>query len=183
MSKSIEKSLELTSMTRFCEAEASFTRPNNTTQYTAQDLVTSALSLDAVGCIAFTLPDWTRNMSGLIYKIFCAKSGDTTTNASFTMYLWNRPPTVINAVDNTPYPSQIPVWKDRDAFIGTIACGTQTVGMTGGGTYALSAAANLYYALPGGGNTIYGLLTVSAAYVPIASEQFYFRITCIYPPY
>lgn len=179
MTRSIEESLALLSHSKLAEAEYSFTRPDDTTQYASNDLVNPGTTLATVSPVEFALPEWMSGFGGILTYIYVVKSGDTTTNAGFSMTLWNMPPTAINAVDNTPISSQLLVWADRAKYIGALAFPTLAVGKIGGGAAGMPASSyNIHFeSLPN--NIIYGLMYATAAYVPAALEQFYFRISVV----
>lgn len=73
---------------------ATFTRPNNTTAYTAGALVGTA------SVVLHRLPNARPDAaSGMVTRIMLTKSSTNTTNATFRVHLFDRPPVIPNSAD------------------------------------------------------------------------------------
>lgn len=153
-------------------ASAEFTRPADTTAYTA---------LDAVGATAgsvLTFANVARQNSGYgkIVTLRLWKSNITVTNASFLIHFYNTAPAAI--ADNSPWTM---LYADRDKYIGSLATGTMVTGGTGSGAYASLPATTTPLVLPfktaSGSKSIFAVITAAAAYTPASAETFSLSIT------
>lgn len=181
MSQSLEESLETMAQSRIATPSFVFTRPNNTTQYSIGDLLSHHTSLATVAPYEWELPEWAKHIGGIIQRVYVAKSGDTTSNAGLSLFVYTQPIDVINAVDNTPWLSQARVWEDRTKFSAIIAGPTFVAGKTGSGAGGIvSSNQNVYFA-PTLNNRLYVLPYYTQAYVPIANEEFYMKAFIVFP--
>lgn len=142
-------------------AGASFTRPADTTAYTANDLVANSTTAANVVPMTFSLG------YGSCLRILQAKikfNSSTNTNGKFLIHLYNALPTCTNG-DNG-------AWLTTESnYCGNIAvdCTVQTFSdnSTGIGTYVnTSVEVPLLIA----GFQFYGLLQATAAYTPTSAE-------------
>lgn len=154
------------------------TRPNDTTAYAANETVCAAKSTTA--CVPGTIPISNVNGGRLIgNRVTLWKSGVTTTSASFQIWFYSAPPvlTTPTQFDSTAYAG--PRLADAPGYLGNATCGTgvATSDTAPGVWYectlsnpntagALDLQANI------GALNIYYVLTVTAAYTPVASETF-----------
>lgn len=146
-----------------------FTRPANTTAYTAADLIANNATAGSVEPLTFTTSRVVGQ--GTISAIRLYKSDPTATNANFTLHLFTTAPTVTNgdngafAIDTSRY------------HVGSIDCDMTTGGVPGtaglskrftitnGITFDLSATNNRE-------RRLYGFLVANAAYTPASGETF-----------
>jgi hypothetical protein len=148
--------------TRVVSAE--FTRPNDTTAYTAGD----AVSTLAGAAMTFSGASSLAGTRGFIKLIKLIKSGSVTTSASFRLSLFTADP--VATADNSPLAN---AWSQRTSFIGSFTLSTMTAE---GGVATVSTwqqqTIPIPFDLAAGSKTLYGLLIAGAAYVPAANEEF-----------
>lgn len=153
---------------------SSFTRPADTTAYTAGDLVANSTTAASVTPLSWTI---TRTVQGLIKvkRAILRKSNNSITNADFHLHLFNASPTIATNGDNAAFLSIV---SGYDKSLGTIwldatlryADGAVAVGCP-------LDSSDTYFPLemivaPAAGRIIYGLLSVEAAYTPASGETF-----------
>lgn len=153
-----------------------FTRPADTTAYTAKDAISNSTSSPSVLTFAGITPDVSQ--FGYITKVRLMTNNTTwaSTNAAvFKLHLFHEPPTAIN--DNAPYTL---LYTNRDKRIGTItftALNTEGSGSDAANTLWTGALA---FQSKASNNTIYGLLEVdsfSGTLTPTSGQSFYLEIT------
>lgn len=153
-----------------------FTRPANTTEYTAKDAISNSTSSPSVLTFSGITPDVSQ--FGYITKVRLMTNNTTwaSTNAAvFKLHLFHEPPTAIN--DNAPYTL---LYTNRDKRIGTItfpALSTEGSGSDAANTLWTGALA---FQSKANNNTIYGLLeadSFSGALTPTSGQSFYIEIT------
>lgn len=151
---------------------ASFTRPADTTAYTAGDLVADNVTAGSVTPLTFTNAVRAAGDCVRLERIRIEKNSTSLTNASFRVHVFESSPTPTvgdNGVFNTSgalatnnilnYAGSFPVtmtWSGSDGAIG-IGIPTTGSGMT---------------VKPVSGTTIYAFLEVTAAYTPVSGEVF-----------
>lgn len=154
--------------------EASFTRPDDTTQYASGDGVTNSTSEPS----AIVFEDCTRwfGTSAVLVGGCIIKSTTSTSNASFTLHLWNDvPPEIPN--DNAAYSPTVlanfsnyvcalTVDKTSSVFTFGDGVGKQFTLPSGSTPFAISATSR----------RLYGVLQASANYTPGALEQFKIKL-------
>jgi hypothetical protein len=147
---------------------ASFTRPADTTAYTAGDLVANNTTAGSVTPLSWTLQS--SNIVGpcSIYRARLVKSATSVALAAFRLHLYAALPSV-TAGDNGAFQS-----TQAANYVGSIPLDLTTTpgakfsdGAAGHGSMAAGADANIR--LPSG-TTIYGLLEALATYTPGLSE-------------
>jgi hypothetical protein len=144
-----------------------FTRPNDTTPYTAADLVANSTTAGSVVPMQFPVGEYMPERGGRVKSAIMAKSGDTVTAASFTLHLFSSEPTV-DAGDNAAFaPSSVDNWIGSIAL--DISSGALVV--TGLGARELIAASPevVFHNSVG---VLFGLLVAAGAYTPAANEVF-----------
>ena len=146
----------------FSTTAVSFTRPNDTTAYTAGDLVANSTTAGSVTPLTFNIP------YGKGVKLWGAnllKSTTTTTNATFKLHLYKDSPTCSNG-DNGAWLTTCSGYQGSitiDASVNTFSDDGQAIGaVTSGPEYFLTDSDQL----------LYGLLTATAGYAPGAQEVF-----------
>lgn len=162
---------------------AAFTRPANTTAYTANDLVAVSTSVKAYNSPA--IPNAVRALGDgfRLDRVRVRKSGNVTTNASFRLHLFDR----------------VPTWTVGDNGAGGVITALEVADMLGHCGYidvtmdAASAATGAY----GNANPTTGAITVrpqeqdglpiyvalqaTGAYTPASGEVFYIDLEGIRP--
>lgn len=136
-----------------------FTRPNDTTAYTAADLVANNTTAGSVTPLLFTIPN---RSSCIIRGVRIVKSTTATTNATFTLHLYETSPTVANGDNGALSTSNV-------GKIGSVACSTMTA-YSANGAFTVNSSPTLYVDTTD--QKIYGLLEAAAAYTPGAQETF-----------
>ncbi len=152
---------------------ASFTRPANTTQYTAGDLVANDATAGNVTPITFSLAAAAGRTSFLALGASLRKSSNVVTVATFALHLFDRTKTVVGG-DNADFEV-----ATIDGYLGSIAMDAAT-----GATVGIATADNLfeYYSLGASplpiiaGANIYGFLAAVGAYTPTSAEVFTLRL-------
>ena len=144
--------------------KASFTRPADTTAYTAGDLVANSTTAGAVVPLTFTRSPTIGNL--FIRRLRFYKSGTSITNASFRLHLFRAAPTFTAGDNATAAGSGIlnhigafdvtmtGALSDGSFGVGLPVTGTE-IGVEGGGLPAL-----------------YGAVQAMAAYTPASAEVF-----------
>jgi len=143
------------------------TRPADTTPYAAGDAVTTSTSAPA----GLTVANAVRiaGGTGVIIGGTFAKSTDSTTNASFRIWLFDEAPTTIPN-DNAPW--SVPVFAERARLIAT-ATADFASGIVG--SDGVTVPITLARATPGltaVGTSIIAIIEARAAYTPGSAEQF-----------
>lgn len=150
----------------FIAPTASFTRPANSTDYGANELVANSETAGDVEPMRFNVSALPTRR-GSVKRVRLFKDDETTTAASFTVHLFSQEPVVTNG-DNGAF-----AVSTAEFYIGTAA-----IDMSSGAiatTTDLWKAAALspeiaFDANPDG--VIYGLLEVEGAYDPASGERF-----------
>lgn len=147
--------------------QSSFTRPADTTQYAAGDLVANNATAGSVAPLKFSLNGVGR--SGILRRVRIYKSTTTATAASFALNLFTSEPTVANG-DN----GVLSVSANVDSWIGRVAVDMSSTAEAGASTGLIQASANVEIgiSLPNTGGTIYGLLEAVGTYTPASAESF-----------
>lgn len=148
---------------------ASFTRPANTTAYTAGDLMANSATAGSVVPLKFSLNGVGR--SGMVRRARLHKTTNTTANFDVTLHLFDAEPTVSNG-DN----GALAVATNLDSWLGTLTLDATTAGNVEAGASAnatvISGAAAIGISKPVGGGVIYGLIEHTAGYAPGNAEVF-----------
>lgn len=149
-------------MPQITAAASTFTRPNNTTQYTSGDLVANNTTAGSVNPLTFNLP--TTNFK--LQRVGAVKSNTTNTNASFRLHLYSSKPVVANG-DNASWSSTI------SGFLGDIDIDMTIRSFSSGSAgFGLFATSDLPAYLDLSTPVLYGLLEARASYTPTAKETF-----------
>jgi hypothetical protein len=150
---------------------ASFTRPANTTQYTAKDAVGTATT----NVLTFTGASSGAGQGGQITKVSILSDNITVTTKSFRLHFYTSAPTAIadNAVNTVLYANA----ANYVGYVDLPASGTLEASGTGGGSYAtVKVDPPLAYVTTTTGQ-LYGALEAIGAYTPASAEQFTVRVT------
>jgi hypothetical protein len=159
---------------RSYRTSAVVTRPNDTTQYAAGDVVSAAVGAAITFADASRFPSGHIGRGGTIVGATIVDSANQGTGADFRLYLFTSPPTVAN--DNAPFAPTDAQLNDCVAVLTLTAASHSFVvntasGAAGNRIYELSAQARPFY-LPDASTSLYGVLTVTNAYTPVAQETF-----------
>ncbi len=167
-------------------ASSTLTRASNTTAYSANETVCLNTSVTACAPLTVTLAQ-TNAGKGIINRISLLKSGSSTTNASFTVWLYSAAPGVASPAqyDATAYSG--PRSADMPNYIGSASCTTATATSdTSAGVWYDCSLSNpntsgaLVFQALSGATTIDALISVTAAYTPASAETFTFYVSGIY---
>lgn len=143
---------------------STFTRPADTTAYTANDLVANSTTAGSVVPMAFPVPNGSKLR---LIRASISFNSATVTNAKFKLHLYSSSPTCTNG-DNGAWLTTNSGYLDNIA----IDCTGNTFSdaAIGYGIY-VNTALNVPMLIPST-STIYGLLQATAAYTPISGEVF-----------
>jgi hypothetical protein len=159
-------------------ASSVLTRIANTTAYAANETVCLFTSVTVCAPITISIGN-VNTGKGFLNRINLLKSGSSTTNASFKIWLYSAAPgtSTPSQFDSTSYTG--PRAGDLPNYIGVATCatGTATSDTTAQVWYecALSnpnSAGLLEFQALSGGTTIDALISVTAAYTPASGETF-----------
>jgi hypothetical protein len=151
-------------MTAFQMTAPTFTRPANTTAYTAADLIANSATVGSVVPLIFPRSRLRGRTSGKITGASIHKSNATVTNANFRLHLFNQEKVLTNG-DNGAL-----VFSNLSGYIGAIDIDMEVTPTTaGGGAYKHSAAVDLAF---NANNNIYGYLEALEAYTPTSGGTF-----------
>lgn len=143
----------------------SFSRPADTTAYTANDLVANDVDAGDVVPMSFSVTGV--GAQGAVRGIRLFKDSETATAASFTIHLFTAAPVVSNG--------------DNGAFAVTTTAnylGTAAIDMSSGALasatdlFKTSAALSWFFKLPTLTSKLYGLIEAEGAYAPASGETF-----------
>lgn len=135
-----------------------FTRPNDTNQYAATDLI--ANDVDAADVVALVFP--TPNVPFKVVGARVVKSGTTMTSFGPSLYLFSSLPTFGGGDNAAPAPSNA-------GLIGVHPM-TQVIAGTSHGVAWSTATTTAFPTYKGG--TVYGFLLAVSTYTPAAQETF-----------
>lgn len=162
-------------MTIILTSEATFTRPNDTTAYAANDQVNNNTAAASVAPLSWT--DAIPLTGGVVppFRFVGArirKSGTGVTNPSFRLHLYSATPTIATAGDNSTFANV----TGRTVWLATLSATILTPHADGGIIHAVPAENGAYPIWQPGGETarytVYGMLEAAAAYTPAAQEVF-----------
>lgn len=146
---------------------ASFTRPADTTAYTAGDLIANSTTAGSVVPMSFPISGNSQPGMTRITRVRIVKSNTTATLSQFRLHLYAASPTAANG-DNG-------AWSTNQAanYLGSIDGPTTLKAFTDGcsDVGAATAGSEFLLQLPAG-KTIFGLLAAIAAYTPANAEVF-----------
>lgn len=150
---------------------ASFTRPADTTAYASGDLVANSTTAGSVSAMEIRGLAINNQASTIIRRIKLAKSGTSTTNASFRVHLFRAAPATVTNGDNgalsvsgvADYLGATDVTMDRAFTDGACGLAVPIVG------------SEFMVRFPGSntnGQSLFALLEARAAYTPSSAEVF-----------
>lgn len=145
------------------------TRPANTTQYTAGDII--ANSATAASVTPFTFADVCRESQVTrIERIRILKSGTSVTNANFRVHFYSGDPGVPSNGDNGAFLTSVAKW------IGSADVTCDRAGTDGAIGTGLSLTNTPMTVKVGTNHILYALLEARGAYTPASGETFTIKI-------
>ncbi len=146
---------------------ASFTRPANTTAYTAKD----AVGTSTTNVLALSGASTGSGQGGEIMGFSMVCSNITVTNKSFRIHFYTAEPSDIadNAVNTV-------LAANADNYLGYLDSGTHEASGTGGGSYCSVKAAQPIPYRTAAGSTLYAVLEAVGAYTPASAETFGIKV-------
>lgn len=143
----------------------SFTRPANTTQYAANDLVANSTTAGSVVPLSF--PTNQIRLQGIIRRVRLYKSAASATAASFIVHLFTASPTVTNG-DNGAF-----AVSTAANYLDEVAVDMSSSGSPGTAyLFKASAATAIGFRLYPYGSLIYALIEANGTYTPASGETF-----------
>ncbi len=166
MLEKMNSGLSVAGFTNVTSAE--FTRPANTTAYSAMDSVASDVSAPAP--IAFENAARSAGGSGYVTKAKIS-TNVSTNNVRYRLNLYSAAPAAI--ADNVLFTR---LWADRAILVGWIDFdGMSTEGTGSTGAVSITSSVRLPYRCIG--TTLFGLLETRDAFTPALSQQFSIELT------
>lgn len=148
------------------DTTATFTRPADTTAYTANDLVANSTTAGSVVPMLFTIP---AGRNAKIYRAGIKFNSSTNTNGKFKLHLYLTSPTCTNG-DNGVWLTTESGYQDNIAVDCTGNAFSDA--SKGFGTYINTALEVPMLVQTNFNQQIYGLLQATAAYTPTSGEIF-----------
>lgn len=145
----------------------SFTRPANTTQYTAADLVANNATAASVVPMSWGITPIGR--SGIIRAVQLYKSTNASTAASFRVHLFTSTPGTPSNGDNGAFGI-----ASAAMYLDAVAVDLSSGGLAGAttGIFKRSAATAIGFSYPSLNNKLFGLIEALGTYTPGSSETF-----------
>ena len=146
---------------------ASFTRPDDTTQYTARDVcgTNPATNLTFTNCVRDV------RSGGAIMGVSLVDSAAQSTAGTFELWLFTAAPTAV--ADNAAF---APTDAEVRTVVGVVPLSTAYVGTVtsgaNGNRFYTSGAINIPFRTASTTRNLYGVLVASNAYTPVAQEVF-----------
>jgi hypothetical protein len=167
-------------------ASSTLTRASNSTTYTANTTVCAFTS--ATPCAPLTIGIASANAGkGLINRVSMLKSGSTTANASFIVWLFSAAPGVATPAQFDDIAYVGPRAADMPNYIGSATCSSPTATSdTSAQTWYDCTLSNpntsgaLDFQALSGSTNINALISVTAAYAPASLETFVVYVSGIY---
>ncbi len=152
---------------------AGFTRPGDTTTYTAGDVVSNSTSSPSV--ITFANAVRSNAAGGVLNSVYMVDNANQTLPGVFELWLFHTTVTATN--DNS-------AWNISDAnmlnAIGVVPLSASYLGNTGSGTAGnrvfMAPSLGIPFRCAAGATSLYGVLIARNAYVPVDSENFFFQL-------
>jgi hypothetical protein len=143
-----------------------FTRPNDTTQYAAGDLVANSATAGSVTALSWAITGASKGIAKIVQVTMSKSDGADVTGATFRVHFFNVTPLA-------------PANGDNGAFspVVTACAATAYLGHSGTITHLIGADSfgHANPAIPLMGlvsDTVYGLVEVTGTYTPAADETF-----------
>ena len=143
-----------------------FTRPNDTTQYAAGDLVANDATAGNVTALSWAIPSGSKSVAKIVQVVMSKSDGADVTGATFRVHFFNVTPLAPANGDNGAF-SPVVTSMAASAYLGHSGTITHVLGGDSAGH------ANPALPLTGlTGDTVYGLIEVTGTYTPAAQETF-----------
>ena len=143
-----------------------FTRPNDTTQYAAGDLVANDTTAGNVTALTWQIPQGSKNVHKIVSVVMTKSDGSDVTGATFRVHFFNVTPLAPANGDNGAF-SPVVTACQANTYLGH--SGTLTH-QFGGDSLAQSAPSIPLTGLTN--DTVYGLIEATGTYTPAAQETF-----------
>lgn len=143
-----------------------FTRPNDTNQYAAGDLVANDTTAGNVTALTWAMPGGTKGVCKIVQVTMSKSDGADVTGATFRVHFFNVTPLTPGNGDNGAF-SPVVTACQPGAYLGHSGTLTHLIGA--------DSFAHSNPALPLTGltsDTIYGLVEATGTYTPAAQETF-----------
>lgn len=149
------------------ETTSAFTRPNDTTQYSQNDLVADNTTAGSVTPLIFIPPA----QGFKLWRVNLLKSSTTVTNATFRLHLYKDSPTCANG-DNGAWSTTVSGYLGFVDIVGTSPAFTDDASASG--VWINNSVFAPLFLVADTDRKIYGLLqnTTATGYVPAAQEVF-----------
>lgn len=148
------------------KSTATFTRPNDTTQYSSGDLVANSATAGSVIPMTFSIPG---GQGIKLWRVGLLKSSTTVTDSQFRLHLYADSPTVANG-DNGAWSSIVA------GYLGYVDIDGQSQAFTDDakafGVYVNNSVFAPMFCVADVDNLVYGLLEARDTYTPAAQEVF-----------
>lgn len=156
--------------------EAKFTRPADTTQYTANDVVSNSTATTEL--LRFRNCVREAGGSGTLYSALMFASTDAVTNPNFDLILFDTPSITLAADNAASSVTDAEVRRVAAAvtFDGTNASNIATVGAN---LIIGASSVGLLFKCAEGSRDLYGLVIDRGGYTPASAEEFFFRLSII----
>jgi hypothetical protein len=162
----------VTSNNALIERVSSFTRPADTTTYASGDLVANNTTAGSVVPLTFTTVTRSAGDSVRIERARINTSNALLTNASFRLHLFETTP-VPTVGDNGAFNTAgVLATSGIDGYLGNFSITLSNSGTTGSSGRGVPDVGSAIIATPATGTSIFGLLEVTAAYVPVSGATF-----------
>ncbi len=143
-----------------------FTRPNDTTQYAAGDLVANDTTASLVTALTWVIPGGSKNVAKIVSVVMTKSDGADVTGATFRVHFFNVTPLAPANGDNGAF-SPVVTACQANTYLGH--SGTLTHQLGGD---SLSQAAPSIPLVGVTNDTVYGLIEATGTYTPAAQETF-----------
>jgi hypothetical protein len=152
-----------------------FTRPSDTTQYSAGDLVANSTTAGSVTALTWVIPGGSKNVAKIVSVVMTKSDGADVTGATFLVHFFNVTPLAPANGDNGAF-SPVVTACQANTYLGHSGTLTHQVG---GDSLAQAAPSIPLTGLTS--DTVYGLIEVTGTYTPASAEtvsvQFVAEIT------
>lgn len=143
-----------------------FTRPNDTTQYAANDLVANDGTAGNVTALTWVIPGGSKNIAKIVSVVMTKSDGSDVTGATFRVHFFNVSPLAPANGDNGAF-SPVLAACQAGAYLGNSGTLTHILGAD-----SLSQAAPSVPLVGLTSDTVYGLIEVTGTYTPLGQETF-----------
>jgi hypothetical protein len=143
-----------------------FTRPNDTTQYAAGDLVANDTTAGSVTALTWSIPGGSKNIAKIVSVVMTKSDGADVTSATFRVHFFNTSPLAPANGDNGAFSPAVAACQ---AHTDLRHSGTLTHQL-GGDSLAQAAPSIPLTGLTS--DTVYGLIEATGTYTPAAQETF-----------